>query len=337
MTGAKKIFTVAGVVLALLVAIMIVAPFFIDLNKTVRPILVKTIEEKLNAQIEMGNISLSLFGSVNFKIEFLKIIKDKLVVDISDITMVMPYSVLKKNLAEWTQNIKMEILADEVSLNNRKLVVSNIKTDFLSSKTEVRLKNTTYEIFEGQGTSYAQMDFSSGIKGLFEFEVRDGEWPVDKLKSDLEKRAPNIPKAKKMISDLNINDEFKSLKGSVSIENGITNIQFITMDIPESKADVKASGTISAASAVKINGNFILPLDNVPAELRASDGRGSIPFEVIGTVDAPRLNWEKMLELVVHAYSKDEGKKIIKKEVEKLKEKLMKNEKLKNLIKDIKF
>jgi hypothetical protein len=49
------------------------------------------------------------------------------------------------------------------------------------------------------------------------------------------------------------------------------------------------------------------------------------------------VNWEKMIELVVHAYSKDEGKKIIKKEVEKLKEKLKRDERLRDLIKDIKF
>lgn len=44
-----------------------------------------------------------------------------------------------------------------------------------------------------------------------------------------------------------------------------------------------------------------------------------------------------MIEIVVRAYSKDEGKKIIKKEINKLKEKLMKDEKLKDLIKGIKF
>lgn len=333
----KKFFIAIGILIFLAILGLSIAPIFIDINKQVKPIIVKALEENLGAKVTMGDISLSLFGKVNIKIDSLKIIKEKITADISDIELVMPYSVLSKNPSEWTKKIKLKIFADEISINSRQLVVRTFKSDFLKEDSVVKLKNTTFSTFGGRGTSYLELNFAQGMTANFEFEVKDGEWPVDKLKEQLLKKASGIPQASKMISDIDISSEFESLRGKILIQNGITNILDLFMNIPKSKAEAKASGVINAKNAVSINGNLIFPLDNVPGELRSSDGRGKIPFEIIGTTDNPRVNWDKMLELAVHAYSKDEGKKIIKKEVNKLKEKLMKDEKLKELIKGIKF
>lgn len=337
MKAAKKVFITIGVVIVLVIAALAVAPLFLDINQKIKPILIEALEKNLNAKVTMGEISLSLYRKVNFKIDSLRIVKDKITADISDLSLMMPYSVLRKNPAEWGQRLKIEIQADEISLNNRQLVISKFRSDLLKEESVVKLKNTHFNTFEGRGTSYLEMDFAQGLKAIFEFEIKDGKWPIEKLKESLVKKVPNIPKAKEMVSDIDIDDDFESLKGNVLIQNGITNIQNLEMNIPTSKANVKAAGVINAKNALKVNGNVVIPLDNVPADLRNSDGRGKIPFEVLGTIDTPRVNWEKMVELVVHAYSKDEGKKIIKKEVEKLKEKLKKDERLKDLIKDIKF
>jgi hypothetical protein len=194
-----------------------------------------------------------------------------------------------------------------------------------------------FEVFDGKATSYAEMDFSRKFKGAFEFEVRNGKWPADKLKESLEKEVAAIPKAEDMISKLDMDDRFETLSGKIIFENGITEIRSFSMNVPQNKADLKAEGTIGSKNNLKLAGNFFLPLDNVPGELRAADGRGRIPFEIYGQIDNPQINWQKTIELVVHAYTKEEGKKIIKKEIKKLKEKLMKDEKIKELIKGIKF
>jgi hypothetical protein len=337
MSGTKKIFVAIGITIALLIAAMTVAPLFFDINKKIRPILVSAMEKNLNAKVKMGDISLSLYGKVSFKISSLKIIKEKLTVDVTDLSMIMPYSVLTKNPTQWMKSIRMEIFADEISLNNRLLVISDLKTDFLKEESVIKLKNTEFHALKGRGTSYAQMEFSPGMNGLFEFEVRDGVWPVDKIKNILQQKIQNIPRADKLLSQLDISEKFESLKGSMNLENGITTIESISMNIPKNKAEAKASGTIDAKNNLKINGNIILPLDNVPAELKISDGRASIPFEVLGSTEAPAMNWDKTITYVVHAYSKDEGKKIIKEQVNRLKEKLMKDEKIKDFIKGIKF
>ncbi|MES2768358.1 MAG: hypothetical protein V4596_04365 [Bdellovibrionota bacterium] len=337
MSSVKKVFIAFVVLMILAISALAIAPLFIDINKKIKPILVDALEKNLAAKVTMGDISLSLFGKVSLEIDTLKIIKDKITVDLTDLSLVMPYSVLRKNPTEWAKKIKIAILADEISVNNRQLVINKFKSDFLKEESIVKLKNTEFNIFEGKGASFLEMDFSQSLKAIFEFEVKNGVWPVEKIKGELEKKTASIPQAKKMIEDIDIDEKFETLKGKILLQNGITNIQELFMDIPESKVEVRASGIINTKNALKIDGNFILPLDNVPGELRSSDGRGKIPFDVIGTIDNPKINWEKMIELVVHAYTKDEGKKIIKKEVNKLKEKLMKDEKIKELIKGIKF
>lgn len=333
----KKGLITIGIILVLVIAALSIAPLFIDINKKLKPILVEALEKNLHAKVTMGDISLSLYRKVNFKIDSLRIVKDTLTADISDLSLIMPYSVLRQNPADWMKKIKMEILADEISVNNRKFVVNKFKSDLLKEENVVKLKNTTFNTFDGRGKSYLEMDFTQNLKAIFEFEVKDGKWPVETLKEGLIKKVPNIPKAKEMVADIDLDDDFESVKGNILIQNGITNIQNIEMNVPTSKANIKATGTINTKNALKLGGNVVVPLDNVPADLRNSDGRGKIPFEVLGSIDNPRVNWEKMIELVVHAYSKDEGKKIIKKEVERLKEKLKKDERLKDLIKDIKF
>lgn len=333
----KKLFIALGIVLILAIIGLAVAPLFIDINKKIKPIIVDALEKNLNVKVLMGDISLSLFGKVDLQIDSLKIIKDKMAVDVSDLNLIMPYSVLQKNPTEWVKKIKIQILADEISINNRQLLIKKFKSDLLKEESIVKLKNTEFNVFDGKGKSYLEMDLTQSLEANFEMEVKNGKWPVEKLRDELKKKAADIPQASQMISKLDIDENFETLKAKLLIQNGITNIQEVFMNIPESKAEVRAAGVINAKNALKIDGSFIIPLDNVPGELRSADGRGKIPFDVIGTVYNPKVNWQKMIELVVHAYTKDEGKKIIKKEVNKLKEKLMKDEKLKELIKGIKF
>jgi hypothetical protein len=333
----KKFFVAIGILVALAIAAMTIAPLFFDINKKIKPILVSALEKNLGARVHMGNISLSLYGQVTFKVDSLKIVKDKLTAEISDLSMMMPYSVLRKNPTQWMKNIRMQIIADEISLNSRQLVVKDLKTDLLKEESVIKLKNTEFHVFEGKGKSYAQLEFDPGVKGLFEFEIQDGVWPVDKLKDVLKQKVSNIPKAQDIVSKVKIDDRFETLKGKVSLANGTTNIESLLMTMPKNKTEIKGSGFINPKNDLKINGNIILPLENVPAELKDADGRGDLPLEILGTLDNPQVNWEKTIQIVVRAYSKDEGKKIIKEQVNKLKEKLMKDEKIKDFIKGIKF
>lgn len=333
----KKLFIAVGALIILAIIGLTVAPYFIDINKKVKPILVEALEKNLKAKVKMGDISLSLYGKVNLKIDSLKIIKDKMTIDINDLSMMMPYSVLTENPGQWTKKIKMSITADEIALNDRLLVIKKFKSDLLKEDSVIKLKDTKFKVFDGHATSFAEADFTDGLKGSFEFQVKNGKWPADELKASLAKEAAIIPKAEDMISKLQMDNRFEALSGDILFDNGLTTIRSISMSVPQNKADLKAEGTINANNQVDIRGNFFLPLENVPGELRAADGRGRIPFEILGSVEHPQINWQKTIKLVANAYSKDEGKKIIRKEVDKLKEKLMKNEKIKELIKGIKF
>lgn len=241
----------------------------------------------------MGDISLSLFGKANLDIDSVRIIKDKLIVDVSDLNLMMPYSVLQKNPADWMKKIKIEVLADEISVNNRQLLIKKFKSDLLKEESIIKLKNTEFNVFDGKGKSYLEMDVSQGLKANFEMEVRDGKWPIEKLRDELKNKSQGIPQADQMISKIDIDENFEKLTAKVLVQNGITNIQEVFMNVPKSKADVRATGVINEKSALNMQGSFIIPLDNVPRELKSADGRGKIPFDIIGTVDNPKVNWER--------------------------------------------
>ncbi len=333
----KKVSIAVGIFLILFIGALLLAPLFFDFNSQIKPIIVEALEKNLGAKVTLGDMSFSLIRKVGISIDSVKISKDQLTAEISDLVIVMPYSVLRKAPTEWTNRIKMDLKADEININNRQLVLKTIKSQFIKDNDNVKLKDTKFFVFEGRGTSYLDIDLSQGFKAVFDFEVTNGKWPAEKLKDTLAQRIPNIPRAQEIISNARIDNNFESLKGDVLIQDGVTQIKNLEMNVPKSKLNVKGVGTISAKNYLKANGNLIVPLENIPADLRNFDGRAKIPFQVLGNISNPEINWKKLIEFVVHAYSKDEGKKIIKKEVEKLKDKLKKDERLKELIKDIKF
>jgi hypothetical protein len=269
----KKAIIVVGIVFVLLIAVLSIAPLFIDVNAQLKPILTEALEKNLNAKVTMGDLGLSLYRKVNLQIDSIKIVKEKSSVEISDINLIMPYSVLKRNPAEWGQRIKAKILAKEISVNSRKLVISKFKSDFVKDSEEIKLKDTSFLVFEGRGQSFLEIDLANNFKTLMEFEVKNGKWPVEKLKEEMLQKVPNIPRAKELISEIDLDDKFESLKGKITIQNGATNIESVEMNAPSSKTNLKAAGIINAKNILKVSGSLITPLGNVPKDLRNSDVR----------------------------------------------------------------
>ena len=64
----KKIGIVIGVLVGLFVAAAVLVPFFVDANKY-RPQIEKLVEENINADLELGKLSLSLWGGLHIGVE----------------------------------------------------------------------------------------------------------------------------------------------------------------------------------------------------------------------------------------------------------------------------
>ncbi len=70
---AKKILIVLGVIIGLLVVALALVPVFYDVNAKLKPLIIQTAEENLNAKVELGQLSLSAWGKIRVTIESLKI------------------------------------------------------------------------------------------------------------------------------------------------------------------------------------------------------------------------------------------------------------------------
>src|SRR3954463_10405308 len=69
---AKKILMAVGGLFALLVVAIIAIPFFVDVDKY-RPQIVSKANEYLNGKLEIGKLSLSLWGQVKVRIDGLSL------------------------------------------------------------------------------------------------------------------------------------------------------------------------------------------------------------------------------------------------------------------------
>lgn len=333
----KKTIIILATVVGLIIVLMSVVPFFIDINKHIKPLLVEAIEKNTASKVNLGELKLSLYRKVRLSADLIKIKKDDLEIDVVDFEIVAPYSALLKSPQDLMSDIRLNLNADEVSINKRKLVLEKVTCDLIKLGNNIKLKDIYFKAFEGRGRATSEIDFTKGLVASLDFEIKDGEWPAEKLKAELLQKAKKIPQAEKLINDLDIDDDFESLKGSLLIENQVTKIQSLTLNAPANKVMVRGSGTIDDKNHLKISTEALFPIENIPSELKNDDGRAKIPVDIVGTLVEPKVDWEKTLELVLHAYTKEEGKKIIKKELNKLKEKLLKDEKVKDFIKGLKF
>src|SRR3954470_17586287 len=73
---AKKILMIFGGLFALLVVAIIAIPFFVDVDKY-RPQIVSKANEYLNGKLEIGKLSLSLWGQIKVKIDGLSLTDPK--------------------------------------------------------------------------------------------------------------------------------------------------------------------------------------------------------------------------------------------------------------------
>lgn len=68
----KKLLMVIGILVGLLVIVAIAAPFFVDVDKY-RPQIVQKANESLNGKLELGKLSLSLWGQIRVQVDGLKL------------------------------------------------------------------------------------------------------------------------------------------------------------------------------------------------------------------------------------------------------------------------
>jgi AsmA protein len=89
----KKLGIIIGSVFALLIATIVVVPLVVDVNQY-NPQIVKAVNERINGNLELGKLSLSLWGRIRIGVDglSLKDIQGNSVVSVKDASFDLPYS-----------------------------------------------------------------------------------------------------------------------------------------------------------------------------------------------------------------------------------------------------
>src|SRR6185312_7206525 len=89
----KKLLMILGGLVTLLVLAAIIVPFVVDVDKY-RPTIVQKADEKLNGKLELGKLSLSLWGRVHVAIDGLKLTDSQgvQVVNVKDASFNLPFT-----------------------------------------------------------------------------------------------------------------------------------------------------------------------------------------------------------------------------------------------------
>ena len=91
MKALKKIFKVLGIIIGLIVAAALIVPFVVDVDKY-RPMIVSKAGEYIDGKLEIGKLSLSLWGAVKVKIDGVKLsdAKGQPVMEVKDASLNLP-------------------------------------------------------------------------------------------------------------------------------------------------------------------------------------------------------------------------------------------------------
>ncbi|MBU6152748.1 MAG: AsmA family protein [Bdellovibrionales bacterium] len=132
----KKIMKVFGVLAAVILVALITIPFFVNVDKF-RPEIVKAVNSKLNGTLELGKLSLSLWGRIHVGVDGLKVTDSKgaPVLSVKDAAFDMPYlSVLSGSplITIGMKEPEIRVLKDKEGKLN---VMSLMKTETGSSGT----------------------------------------------------------------------------------------------------------------------------------------------------------------------------------------------------------
>ncbi|MCC6276990.1 MAG: AsmA family protein [Oligoflexia bacterium] len=171
--------------------------------------------------------------------------------------------------------------------------------------------------FTVNGSGLSKAKVSQTLKGAGQFKIDNGSWSALQVMKGIGEKLSSIPGAKDKLGGISVTDKFKQLRSDFNIANGKFNIVNLVADMEGSNTGVLGHGFVDFDMNLSLEGKILAP-GQAPADLRHSDGRMAIPYEIGCKANAPCLKMEKPLQIIGKAYLKEEGGKAIKKAVENI-------------------
>lgn len=200
--------------------------------------------------------------------------------------------------------------------------------DFISGRTFANISIT--------GAGVAPSRVKANLKGSGNFEIKNGKWSGFSPLKVIGEKLSSIPGAKDKLGGVNVGNKFRQLKSQFDIRDSKMILKDTIAELEEARTTITAEGYIGFDKTMKVNGMILAPVSNPPPKINNGDGRAKIPYEVSGSVSSPATNWGATLGPVGQAYLEEEGKKVLKKGLEKVQESLQ-DGKIKDLLKGINF
>ncbi|MGE3973599.1 MAG: AsmA family protein [Bdellovibrionales bacterium] len=183
--------------------------------------------------------------------------------------------------------------------------------------------------FSGRTGAAAQIQES--LSGSGQFNLKDGSWSGLAGVKMLAEKLKSIPHVQEKAKDVKVGDRFQTFKSQIKIADKKIYLQQIQMDLKDSRTSLKGDADVGFDKNFYFKGFVYAPLQNPPMDIRGEDGRAKLPVEMTGKVNDPAMKWEATTSVVAQAYLKEEGSKVINKELKKLKENV-KDEEVKKLL-----
>jgi hypothetical protein len=185
--------------------------------------------------------------------------------------------------------------------------------------------------FAVNGAGVTKSKAKQTLKGNGNFRIDNGSWSALKAMQSVGEKLKSIPGAGKL-GDVNVTDKFRVLKSDFTIANGNFNIVNMIADMESANTGLTGNGHVDFDMGMNLQGKILAPLPEPPPEIRNSDGRAAIPYEVACLATAPCLKLDNTTMVLAKAYGKKALGAAAKKALENID-----NPALKDLLKKLPF
>lgn len=207
-----------------------------------------------------------------------------------------------------------------------------VTSQFPDLKDTVKGQAWSKMAITGEGAKLSEV--KRNLRGNGDFRIEKGSWSALAGMKMLAEKLSSNPQVRDKIGGVAIEDRFRTAKAGFSIKESKLFIEKAELDMEGSRSTVFMSGWINFEKMLDLKGEVHAPLANPPPDLRAADGRAKLPFEAEGPMTGPNFKWDATVKAVANAYLKDEGAKLVTKELQKLKENV-KDDNVKKLLENV--
>ena len=186
--------------------------------------------------------------------------------------------------------------------------VSGLDINAATSNQMPSIKDTIFgkmaAKFAVTGAGVSKAKAKQTLKGNGNFRIDNGSWSALKVMRTIGEKLKSVPGAADKLGTVNVTDKFRDLKSDFTISNGNFNIVNLVADMEGANTGLTGNGHVDFDMNMDLQGKVLAPLNDPPPEIRNSDGRAAIPYQIACLATAPCLKMDNTVTVLAKAYGK---------------------------------